>query len=284
MKAFPSPARSPRRSKRHTRKGSFIETSSHKTSKLPSKGKSRFSTSGWRRRIRPEARPRFARRARALADDDLGGTREGVILGTAAYMAPEQARGGAVDKRADIWAFGVVLYEMLTGERLFAEGSVVDTLSAVMRKEIDLGKLPAEIPAPSARARPPLPRARPAAPPARHRRGAGAARRADRHFERLVAGRRCRAPGDPCAALGGGAAVRQHERRPRERVLRRRHHRGRHRPPGQDPLAQGHLAHVGDGVQEARPSLREIGERSAPRPCSKAACGAPATGSASSPS
>jgi Tol biopolymer transport system component len=76
----------------------------------------------------------------------FGGTREGVILGTAAYMAPEQARGGAVDKRADVWAFGVVLYEMLTGERLFAEGSVVDTLSAVMRKEIDLGRLPASAP------------------------------------------------------------------------------------------------------------------------------------------
>jgi Tol biopolymer transport system component len=71
----------------------------------------------------------------------FGGTREGIILGTAAYMAPEQARGGAVDRRADIWSFGVVLYEMLTGERLFAEGSVVDTLSAVMRKEIDLGRL-----------------------------------------------------------------------------------------------------------------------------------------------
>ena len=74
------------------------------------------------------------------------GTQLGVILGTAAYMAPEQARGAAVDKRADIWAFGVVLYEMLTGEGLFAEGSVVDTLSAVMRKEIDLGKLPAATP------------------------------------------------------------------------------------------------------------------------------------------
>jgi Tol biopolymer transport system component/tRNA A-37 threonylcarbamoyl transferase component Bud32 len=76
----------------------------------------------------------------------FGGTREGVILGTAAYMSPEQARGSAVDKRADIWAFGVVLYEMLTGERLFAEGSVVDTLSAVMRKEIDLAKLPPAVP------------------------------------------------------------------------------------------------------------------------------------------
>ena len=73
------------------------------------------------------------------------GTQLGVILGTAAYMAPEQARGAAVDKRADIWAFGVVVYEMLSGEALFAEGSVVDTLSAVMRKEIDLGRLPAAV-------------------------------------------------------------------------------------------------------------------------------------------
>ena len=70
------------------------------------------------------------------------GTQLGIILGTAAYMAPEQARGAAVDKRADIWAFGVLLYEMLTGERLFEGDSVVDTLSAVMRKEIDLGRLP----------------------------------------------------------------------------------------------------------------------------------------------
>jgi serine/threonine-protein kinase len=74
------------------------------------------------------------------------GTQLGVILGTAAYMAPEQARGGAVDKRADIWAFGVLLYEMLAGERLFAGDSVVDTLSAVMRQEIDLDKLPASTP------------------------------------------------------------------------------------------------------------------------------------------
>ncbi len=74
-------------------------------------------------------------------------TEMGVILGTAAYMAPEQARGRAVDKRADIWAFGVVLYEMLAGEALFNEGSVVDTLSAVVRKPIDLDQLPSATPA-----------------------------------------------------------------------------------------------------------------------------------------
>jgi len=74
------------------------------------------------------------------------GTGLGVILGTAAYMAPEQARGLAVDRRADIWAFGVMLWEMLAGEPLFTEDSVVDTLSAVMRKPVDLDRLPAAAP------------------------------------------------------------------------------------------------------------------------------------------
>ena len=74
------------------------------------------------------------------------GTQLGVILGTAAYMAPEQARGAAVDKRADIWAFGVVLYEMLTGASLFAADTVSDTLAGVLRADIDLAKLPASTP------------------------------------------------------------------------------------------------------------------------------------------
>ncbi|MBA2304591.1 MAG: protein kinase, partial [Acidobacteria bacterium] len=60
------------------------------------------------------------------------GTELGTILGTAAYMAPEQARGKAVDRRADIWAFGVVLFEMLTGQRLFAGESVSDIIAAVL--------------------------------------------------------------------------------------------------------------------------------------------------------
>ncbi len=74
------------------------------------------------------------------------GTQLGVILGTAAYMAPEQARGKAVDRRADIWAFGVVLYEMLTGRRLFAGEETSDVLAAVLRQEIDWTALPAATP------------------------------------------------------------------------------------------------------------------------------------------
>ncbi len=74
------------------------------------------------------------------------GTQLGVILGTAAYMAPEQARGGAVDMRADIWAFGVVLFEMLTGRSLFAADTVSDTLAGVLKTEIDLAELPASTP------------------------------------------------------------------------------------------------------------------------------------------
>jgi Tol biopolymer transport system component len=74
------------------------------------------------------------------------GTQAGVILGTAAYMSPEQARGRPVDKRADIWAFGVLLYEMLTGRRLFAGETVTDVLAAVVRQEIDWTALPAGTP------------------------------------------------------------------------------------------------------------------------------------------
>jgi Tol biopolymer transport system component len=74
-------------------------------------------------------------------------TVEGVILGTAAYMSPEQARGKKVDRRADIWAFGVVLWEMLTGRKLFEGETVTDVLAAVVRQEIDLDELPRNTPA-----------------------------------------------------------------------------------------------------------------------------------------
>ena len=76
----------------------------------------------------------------------VGGTGEGLILGTAPYMSPEQARGLAVDKRTDIWAFGCVLYEMLTGHAAFARQTVSDTIAAILEREPDWRALPAGIP------------------------------------------------------------------------------------------------------------------------------------------
>ncbi len=72
-------------------------------------------------------------------------TQAGVILGTAAYMAPEQARGKPTDQRADIWAFGVVLYEMLTGRRLFSGEDVTETIAAVVKEQPDLTQVPIQV-------------------------------------------------------------------------------------------------------------------------------------------
>jgi serine/threonine-protein kinase len=83
----------------------------------------------------PESSPTLTMRA----------TMAGVILGTAAYMSPEQARGQDADKRADIWSFGVVLYEMLSGRTFFAGPTISDTLAAVLTKEPDLSDLPAQV-------------------------------------------------------------------------------------------------------------------------------------------
>jgi Tol biopolymer transport system component len=93
--------------------------------------------------------------AKAWVGEDSGGkaatltyagTIPGVILGTAPYMSPEQAQGKPVDKRADVWSFGVVLWEMLAGRRLFSGDTVTDILVAVMTKEPDLDAIPASTP------------------------------------------------------------------------------------------------------------------------------------------
>ena len=73
-------------------------------------------------------------------------TRAGVIMGTAAYMSPEQASGAVVDKRADVWSFGVVLFEMLSNRRLFEGETATHTLADVLRAEIDWARLPATTP------------------------------------------------------------------------------------------------------------------------------------------
>src|SRR5713101_9910827 len=95
--------------------------------------------------------------AKALADEGSGadvsesptmtGTIAGVILGTAAYMSPEQARGQRVDKRTDIWAFGCVLFEMLTGSSAFVRENVTDTIAAVVGAEPEWKSLPVNTPA-----------------------------------------------------------------------------------------------------------------------------------------
>jgi serine/threonine protein kinase len=78
-------------------------------------------------------------------------TQAGVILGTAAYMSPEQAKGRAADKRTDVWAFGCVLFEMLTGKRAFDGEDVSDTLAAVLRGEPDWNAFPSDVPPACAR-------------------------------------------------------------------------------------------------------------------------------------
>jgi TolB-like protein len=80
-----------------------------------------------------------------LAESEL--TAAGTVLGTTSYMSPEQIRGGEVGRRADIWAFGCVLFEMLTGGRPFTRASEPDTLAAILKEEVDLANLPAETPA-----------------------------------------------------------------------------------------------------------------------------------------
>jgi Tol biopolymer transport system component len=93
-------------------------------------------------------------RAGALSDEGADnqttmtsdGTRSGMVMGTAAYMSPEQARGLPVDKRTDVWAFGCVLYEMLAGRPVFAGATITDVLAAVLQREPDLDTLPAATP------------------------------------------------------------------------------------------------------------------------------------------
>ena len=111
-------------------------------------------------KITPQGRVKVLDFGLAKADDERGrgselthsptqtiaGTRDGVLLGTAPYMSPEQARGKDVDKRTDIWAFGCVLYEMLTGRRAFDGRDTTEVLASVIRSEPDWRALPADTP------------------------------------------------------------------------------------------------------------------------------------------
>ena len=137
-------ARSPTRSKRRTNAASSIAISSRPTSDRPRIWPSRCSTSVWRRPSDGDASSPDLSQSPTITID---GTKEGVILGTAAYMSPEQARGKPVDKRADIWAFGCVLYEMLTGRLAFPGDTLSDTIASILQGEPDWRALPETTPA-----------------------------------------------------------------------------------------------------------------------------------------
>jgi len=124
-------------------------------------------------------------------------TAHGVILGTAAYMSPEQARGKPVDRRTDMWAFGCVLYEMLTGHLLFAGETVSDCVARILTAEPDWDRLPAETPSPVRK----LIRRCLTRDPARRQQGAGDARVV---LEEVLRGE----AGDDAVAPGGAAAPR----------------------------------------------------------------------------
>ena len=112
--------------------------------KVSSEGKVKILDFGLARTFSEEADPAgSAGNAMTVA---ASMTRPGVVLGTAAYMSPEQARGKDIDKRSDIWAFGVILFEMLTGQRLFAGETATDILASVLRHDPDFGALPADLP------------------------------------------------------------------------------------------------------------------------------------------
>ena len=115
--------------------------------KLRSDGVVKVLDFGLAKAVTPESSPGSAE-AMHSPTMTVRATALGLVIGTAAYMAPEQARGKAVDRRADIWAFGVVLYEMLTGRRPFQGDDISITLANVLKDDVSWDPLPASVPAP----------------------------------------------------------------------------------------------------------------------------------------
>ena len=137
-----SASRSPRPWPTLTRAGSCTAISSPRTSSARPTAASRCSTSAW---------PRRSQQTGAGADQHTASfsdleTREHAVLGTPAYMSPEQARGREMDRRTDVWSFGCILYEMLTRKRAFQRATQTDTLVAVLEQDPDWSALPEATP------------------------------------------------------------------------------------------------------------------------------------------
>src|ERR1017187_8562914 len=111
--------------------------------KLTHDGKVKVLDFGLAKALQGDAGPRNISNSPTLT---LEATRAGIILGTAAYMAPEQAKGKAVDRRADIWSFGVVLFEMLSGRPMYVGETATDIMAAVVRADPDWSMLPKKLP------------------------------------------------------------------------------------------------------------------------------------------
>src|SRR5215469_2912692 len=113
--------------------------------KITPDGRVKLLDFGLAKALSPQAGPSPSEDAEKSPTLTFRDTEAGVILGTAAYMAPEQAKGARIDKRADIWSWGVMLYELVTGDRVFKGSNTATTLAQVLAKEPDLERLPPKI-------------------------------------------------------------------------------------------------------------------------------------------
>jgi TolB-like protein/Flp pilus assembly protein TadD len=114
--------------------------------RLAPDGRVKFLDLGLAKMVASDPGSEAEHRVREDAETVAAETREGTLLGTAAYMSPEQAVGASIDTKTDVWAFGALLFEMLSGQRAFPGRTITDTLAAVLRGAVNWGAMPADVP------------------------------------------------------------------------------------------------------------------------------------------